>query len=190
MIIKLNSIYKNKIIFKKKVYFCQVGKGGVVPKYSKKEGDKKTPCGKYKINKIFIKKKSILINKIKTFSKTQICNFDKNYIWCDDVSSHFYNKCVKKKSKQNLNFRFEELFRDDDVYDYFIELNYNRKPIIKGKGSAIFIHISFENLSPTNGCIALSKKNLKFLINNLQKNKLHIYKLINDYILENLCLIQ
>ena len=61
------------------------------------------------------------------------------------------------------------MFRDDDVYDYFIELNYNRKPIIKGKGSAIFIHISFENLRPTNGCIALSKKNLKFLINNLQK---------------------
>ena len=70
------------------------------------------------------------------------------------------------------------MFRDDDVYDYFIDLNYNRKPIIKGKGSAIFIHISFDNLRPTNGCIALSKKNLKFLINNLQKNKLHIYKVI------------
>ena len=68
-----------------------------------------------------------------------------------------------------MNFRFEELFRDDNVYDYFIDLNYNRKPIIKGKGSAIFIHSSFDDLRPTNGCIALSKKNLKFLINNLQK---------------------
>ena len=169
MFIKLNSIYKSKIIFKKKVFFCQVGKGGVVPNYLKKEGDKKTPSGKYKINRIFIKKKSILLNKIKTFSKTTTYNFDKNYIWCDDISSHFYNRCIKRKSNQKLNFRFEELFRDDDVYDYFIELNYNRKPIIKGKGSAIFIHSSFKNLRPTNGCIALSKKNLKFLINNLQK---------------------
>ena len=168
MVIKLNSIYKSKIIFKKKVFFCQVGKGGIVPKYLKKEGDKKTPSGKYKINKIFIKKESILLSKIKTCSKLKTFNFDNNYIWCDDISSHFYNKCVKR-SNQKLNFSFEELFRDDDVYDYFIELNYNRNPIIKGKGSAIFIHISFKNLRPTNGCIALSKKNLKFLINNLQK---------------------
>ena len=169
MIIKLNSIYKSKIIFKKKVFFCQVGKGGIVPKYLKKEGDKKTPSGRYKINKIFIKKKAILLNKMKTSLNRKTYNFDHNYIWCDDISSHFYNKCVKKKINPNLNFSFEELFRDDDVYDYFIELNYNRKPIIKGKGSAIFIHISFENLRPTNGCIALSKKNLKFIINNLQK---------------------
>ena len=169
MIIKLNSIYKNKIIFKKKVFFCQVGKGGIVPKYLKKEGDKKTPSGKYKINKIFIKKKTVLLNKIKISSNKKTYFFDKNYIWCDDISSHYYNKCIKKKTDQNLNFSFEELFRDDEVYDYFIELDYNRKPIIKGKGSAIFIHISFQNLRPTNGCIALSKKNLKFLINNLQK---------------------
>ena len=169
MVIKLNSIYKSKIIFKKKVFFCQVGTGGVVPKYLKKEGDKKTPSGRYKINKIFIKKKNILLNKIKTFPKIKTYYFDNNHIWCDDISSHFYNKCLKKNPNQNLNFSFEELFRDDDVYDYFIELNYNTKPIIKGKGSAIFIHISFENLRPTNGCITLSKKNLKFLINNLQK---------------------
>lgn len=169
MIIKLNSIYKSKIIFKKKVFFCQVGKGGVVPKYLKKEGDKKTPSGRYKINKIFIKKKPTLTNKIKTFSNKKTFYFDNNYIWCDDITSNFYNKCIKRKFNQNLNFRFEELFRDDNVYDYFIDLNYNRKPIIKGKGSAIFIHSSFDDLRPTNGCIALSKKNLKFLINNLQK---------------------
>ena len=41
MIIKLNSIYKSKIIFKKKVFFCQVGKGGIVPKYLKKKEIKK-----------------------------------------------------------------------------------------------------------------------------------------------------
>ena len=169
MIIKLNSIYKSKIIFKKKVFFCQVGKGGVAPKYLKKEGDKKTPSGRYKINKIFIKKRTILKNKIKTFSNKKTFYFDNNYIWCDDITSNFYNKCIKRKFNQNLNFRFEELFRDDNVYDYFIDLNYNRKPIIKGKGSAIFIHSSFDDLRPTNGCIALSKKNLKFLINNLQK---------------------
>ena len=81
MIIKLNSIYKSKIIFKKKVFFCQVGKGGVVPKYLKKEGDKKTPSGRYKINKIFIKKKTIFFNKKKISSNRKIHNFDDNYIW-------------------------------------------------------------------------------------------------------------
>ena len=69
---------------------------------------------------------------------------------------------------------YENLFRSDDAYDVFIELKYNQKPIIKNKGSAIFIHCSFSDFRPTAGCIALRKKDMKFLITNLQK-KNYIY---------------
>ena len=62
----------------------------------------------------------------------------------------------------------EKLYRIDDVYDIIINLNYNQNPTIKIKGSAIFIHCSFEDNRSTNGCVAL-KNNLKFIINNLQK---------------------
>ena len=86
-----------------------------------------------------------------------------------DSKNKYYNKLVKHDPKKQIMFSHEKLYRIDDVYDLFIDLSYNKKPIVKGKGSAIFIHCSFSDFRKTNGCIALSKKNLKFLINNLQK---------------------
>ena len=59
--------------------------------------------------------------------------------------------------------------RDDEVYDIIVELDYNQSPTIRNKGSAIFIHCSFDDSRDTKGCIALKKNNLKHLINNLQK---------------------
>jgi L,D-peptidoglycan transpeptidase YkuD (ErfK/YbiS/YcfS/YnhG family) len=46
-------------------------------------------------------------------------------------------------------------------------------PIIKNKGSAIFIHVAKENYKKTAGCIALKKKHLVKLIKNI-KNKTKI----------------
>ena len=54
MRILVNTIYKSKLIFNKRVYECQVGKNGILPQYKKIEGDKSTPMGKWKILTIFI----------------------------------------------------------------------------------------------------------------------------------------
>jgi L,D-peptidoglycan transpeptidase YkuD (ErfK/YbiS/YcfS/YnhG family) len=43
-------------------------------------------------------------------------------------------------------------------------------PIIKNKGSAIFIHIAKKNYSPTKGCIALSKIDLLEILNKINSN--------------------
>ena len=56
MIIYLNTIYKSKLIFKKKIFFCQLGKNGKVPNYKKREGDKCTPAGKFMIESIFFRR--------------------------------------------------------------------------------------------------------------------------------------
>ena len=37
------------------MYACQVGKNGTLPQYKKKEGDKSTPMGKWKILTIYIR---------------------------------------------------------------------------------------------------------------------------------------
>ena len=50
-------------------------------------------------------------------------------------------------------------------------INYNMNPIIKNKGSAIFIHLATRNYSPTSGCIGLNKKNMIELIKKLKKNE-------------------
>ena len=50
-------------------------------------------------------------------------------------------------------------------------------PIIKGKGSAIFIHFANKQFKPTGGCIALRKKDLLLLLNVIKKNtKIKIQK--------------
>ena len=70
-------------------------------------------------------------------------------------------------SSKNINF--EKLWREDQAYDIVIETSYNTQPIVKGKGSAIFIHCSFSDYRKTAGCIALKKKDLIILIKNLSK---------------------
>ena len=174
MIIRLYPKFKPKIIFKKKVFYCQIGKNGVSPIYKKKEGDKRTPSGKWFIEKIFIRPDKVKLQSSKKKIRCKIFNIYKNVLWCDDVNNKYYNKLVKHDPKKQIMFSHEKLYRIDDVYDLFIDLSYNKKPIVKGKGSAIFIHCSFSDFRKTNGCIALKKKDLKFLINNLQK-KNYIY---------------
>ena len=75
-----------------------------------------------------------------------------------------------KKSQLNMRIGHEALFRSDDVYDVIIEIKYNIKPIINGKGSAIFIHCSFDDLRSTKGCIAIHKNDLIFILKNLRKD--------------------
>lgn len=87
--------------------------------------------------------------------------------WCDDPKSNFYNQLINLPTK----FRHEKLYRKDNLYDLIIILNYNMHPIIKNKGSAIFIHVAKKNYAPTQGCIALSKIHLKKLLKNIKTNE-------------------
>jgi L,D-peptidoglycan transpeptidase YkuD (ErfK/YbiS/YcfS/YnhG family) len=91
--------------------------------------------------------------------------------WCDDPKSKFYNKQIKIPSI----FNYEKLYRKDRIYDIIITLDYNANPIIKNKGSAIFLHVAKENYKPTAGCIALKKEDLIHLLSVIkQDNKIKI----------------
>ena len=93
--------------------------------------------------------------------------------WCDDPNNKNYNQLIKIPSK----YSYERLFRKENIYDLIIVLNYNMNPAIKNKGSAIFIHIAKKRFQATEGCIAISKKNLIYLIRNISKNtKIKIIK--------------
>lgn len=86
--------------------------------------------------------------------------------WCDDPKSKDYNKLIKLPFAYN----FEKLFRKENNYDIILILNYNMKPVIKNKGSAIFIHIAKKNYKKTEGCIALKKIHLLKIIKRMNKN--------------------
>jgi len=139
---------------------CALGKGGI--KQKEREGDFITPKGKFKLIKIYyradrIKKISSALKKIK---------IKKNIGWCDDVSSNYYNKQIKINKK----FSHEKLYRKDNIYDIVVVLNYNLNPIIKGKGSAIFLHVAKKNYKKTQGCIALKKNELLNLVSKIKRN--------------------
>ena len=138
---------------------CAVGKRGIGAK--KREGDLITPKGKYKILKIFYRADRVT-NLISKISQIKI---KKNMGWCDDPRSNNYNKLIRLP----FTFRSEKLYRKDNVYDIILVLNYNINPIRKAKGSAIFIHISKKNFSPTKGCVAIKKVEIKKLVKKIDK---------------------
>ncbi len=93
--------------------------------------------------------------------------------WCDDPKSNKYNKLIKYPFK----FKSEKLFRSDNIYDIIFVLNYNMNPTRKNKGSAIFLHVAKKKFEPTEGCIAIEKRNLKKLAEVVKKNtKVEIIK--------------
>ena len=160
ILLKNNYLYFNDYKLR-----CSVGKRGITR--NKKEGDKKTPRGIFTFKCIFYRKDK-LINFKSSLKKIII---KKNMGWCDDSSSKFYNKLIKFPFKNKA----ERMWLKGNTYDVILIINYNSKPIIKNKGSAIFLHIAKRNYSPTKGCVAVSKKDMFFLITKINnKTKLII----------------
>ena len=148
------------LLFKNLKFKCSLGKNGVTK--NKIEGDKCTPSGTYRLKQVFyradrIKKFSTNIKKIK---------IKKNMGWCDDSSSKRYNQLIMVPNK----FSHEKLYRKDGIYDIIVVLNYNMNPVIKKKGSAIFMHIAKKNYSKTLGCIGLKKNDLLEILSKVKKN--------------------
>ena len=139
---------------------CALGKSGIGNK--KIEGDNITPKGVFNIIKIYYRKDRLK----KLSSKFTLIEITKNMGWCDDPKSGKYNQLIKLPTK----YSHENLYRKDNIYDLILVLNYNMKPTIKNKGSAIFIHITKKNYQSTKGCIALKKNNLVKLISKIDKN--------------------
>jgi L,D-peptidoglycan transpeptidase YkuD (ErfK/YbiS/YcfS/YnhG family) len=159
----LNMIIINKsgyLKYRDLKFKCALGKSGIGNK--KIEGDNITPKGVFNIIKIYYRK-----NRVKKLSsKFKLIEITKNMGWCDDPKSRKYNKLIKLPNK----YSHEILYRKDNIYDLILVLNYNIKPTIKNKGSAIFIHVAKKNYKKTAGCVALKKANLIKLINTLSKN--------------------
>ena len=159
-------IKKHLLLYKSYKLKCAIGKSGI--KGSKKEGDLSTPKGTFKLGHLYYRK-----DKNKSFScKLKKIEIKKNMGWCHDSKSKKYNKQIKFP----FNYKAEKLYREDRIYDLFINIKYNSKPIIKKKGSAIFFHITNKKYKPTKGCVAILKKDfLKILPFINKKTKILIH---------------
>ena len=139
---------------------CSLGKAGISKKIV--EGDNITPKGIYKIVNIYFRE-----DRIKNIiSKIKLIKIKNNMGWCDDPISKKYNQLIKLPTK----YHHEKLYRNDKLYDIILVLDYNMNPIVKGKGSAIFLHLSKNLKNKTSGCIALKKKDMLELIKKIKKS--------------------
>ena len=155
-------IIKNKetLICDDFIFKCCVGKNGFIKR--KKEGDKKTPIGKFSLDNIYYRHDK----KIKPISKLKSIKIRKTMGWCNDTKSErHYNKLINTKTI----FKHEKLFRRDYKYNLLIPIKYNFKKPIIGRGSCIFIHLT-KNYKPTNGCIALKENDFLIMLKLINKN--------------------
>ena len=146
--------------YKNLKFRCSLGKSGIGKK--KIEGDNITPKGTFKIVNIYFRKDHIK----NIISKLKLIKIKRTMGWCDDPTSKKYNQLIKLPTK----YHHEKLYRSDKLYDIVIVLNYNMNPIVKGKGSAIFLHLSKNLKNKTSGCVGLRKKDMLELIKIIKKS--------------------
>ena len=76
--------------------------------------------------------------------------------WCDDPGHVDYNRMIRLPHEAH----HEELWRADRVYDVVGVLGWNDDPVVRGRGSAIFMHVVRAGYPPTEGCVALALADL------------------------------
>ena len=135
-----------------------LGKGGVAA--LKREGDGATPYGRFPIRQVLYR--ADRMKRPRTPFPVRAVRGDDG--WCEDPADRNYNRLVRlspNSSADRLNW-------DDHLYDLILVLGYNDSPRVKGRGSAIFVHLARPGCAPTAGCIALSRHDLLMLLAELR----------------------
>ena len=163
MILKVKN--KDTLLVDDFIFKCSTGRRGL--KKSKKEGDKCTPIGLFSLGKVYYRPDRL----DRPDTNLKIVPIKKNMGWCDDPKSKYYNREIRLPSKA----RHEKLYKNDHSYDLLLVINYNTTKTIPYKGSAIFLHLT-SNYKKTNGCIAVSRKDLYIILKLInKKSKIKIY---------------
>jgi L,D-peptidoglycan transpeptidase YkuD (ErfK/YbiS/YcfS/YnhG family) len=138
------------LIWRGQTLRCALGLGGVG--VEKEEGDGATPAGLLPLRRVFYRADRVPPPRcslpIEPISQTDG--------WCDDPTHRDYNRIVHLPH----DARHEELWRRDEVYDIVAVLGWNDQPVVKGRGSAIFLHVARPDYAPTEGCVALAMQDL------------------------------
>jgi L,D-peptidoglycan transpeptidase YkuD (ErfK/YbiS/YcfS/YnhG family) len=136
------------------VWRVAVGHGGI--RADKREGDGATPVGRLPLRRVFYRadrgpppRSAVPVEPLAPHDG-----------WCDDPADRRYNMRVQRP----YDGRHEALWRDDALYDVIGVLGWNDTPVVRGRGSAIFLHIAAPDWRPTEGCVALAAPDLRAVL--------------------------
>lgn len=139
------------LVFKGTQYRCAIGRSGLETN-DRKEGSGTTPQGRFALRECWYR--ADRIKPPATLLPMRVIQQDDG--WCDAPEHASYNRPVKLP----FTASHEKLWRDDHMYDIIVPIGYNDDPVVKGKGSAIFLHIAKPDYSATEGCVAVKMQDM------------------------------
>ncbi|HCY43182.1 MAG TPA: hypothetical protein DHV48_17910 [Prolixibacteraceae bacterium] len=132
-----------------------IGRKGFADPGTKREGDQKSPSGFFKLGQLFCYD-SIVDTKMQFI---QSSTEDK---WIDDPDSDDYNRYVRGATGARS---YEKLLLNGNDYRYCMVIEYNTQPVIKGNGSAIFLHLSEgKSINSSAGCVVITQNDMERLL--------------------------
>jgi L,D-peptidoglycan transpeptidase YkuD (ErfK/YbiS/YcfS/YnhG family) len=143
-----------RLTFQGRMLRAALGRGGVSGR--KREGDGATPAGVLVLRRLLYRADRIAIPR-SPLPRAPLAPEDG---WCDDPAHAEYNRQIRLPHPA----RHEELWRQDGVYDLIGVLGWNDAPVVRGSGSAIFLHVARPDFAPTEGCVALALPDLLALL--------------------------
>lgn len=133
---------------------CALGPAGPVAR--KREGDGATPAGRWKMLAVFYRADRVA----RPVTALPVRALRPADGWCDAPADRNYNRLVSLPYAASA----EPMWRADALYDIVAALDHNTRPRMRGRGSAIFIHVARQGYPPTEGCIALNCHDLRMLL--------------------------
>lgn len=134
---------------------CAIGRGGSCAAADKREGDGRTPLGRWPTRTVLFRP-GLAVPPMGMKLPWRWVRPDDG--WSDAEGDPQYNRPVRHPHR----FSAERLVRDDGAYDVIVVLGHNDAPPVPGLGSAIFLHCSEGR--PTAGCVAVEKQDLLRLL--------------------------
>ena len=125
----------------------------------KEEGDRKSPAGIFSLTSSFGAEKA-------SFIKLPFTRLDEWTEGVDDVKSFHYNRIVNRMQVGIFDWKSSEKMKEiGEKYEFGIFVAHNSNPVVKGKGSCIFLHVWEENEEySTGGCTAMSRENIQTVL--------------------------
>ena len=133
---------------------CVLGPPGMTR--NKREGDGATPVGTWPLRCVFYRPDRTA----RPRTGLPVYRIGPDDGWCDDPRDGHYNRPVKLPYPASA----EALWRDDHLYDLIVVLGHNDAPVRPGAGSCIFFHLMRSDRSPTEGCVAIDRKDMLALL--------------------------
>lgn len=144
---------------------CALGRSG--RRALKREGDGTTPSGTFRLERVLYRPD----RSPRPRTGLQLSILSPADGWCDASNDRNYNRPVRHPYPASA----EMLWRSDGLYDVIVVLDCNRRPRIRGRGSAIFMHVARPGFEPTEGCIALRRSDLLQVLSRLKRGaRIHI----------------